>query len=634
METRPHLAAILAAAAVPGATEALSAAARHALGESVASNGGRVVDLAAHPVLAVFDSVAGAVRAALEVQRATREAGGRWRIGLHLGDLSELPGGGVAGHGVDVALQLPARAQAGGIVASPSIPPVAHEEGEADFEDLGPQALDGLAEPLHLYRVIPRPLAAGPAAPDVARPRAWLARWSGLTRRARGIIAVLAAGGAVLSGGLGYWNTYRAVHGSDPAATASAADAGPLSIAVLPFSNLTGDPAQEDLADGLTASITADLSRIGDAFVVGAGSALAYKGKTLKARQVGQELGVRYVLQGHVQRGGGRIRINAQLIDTASNAQLWSETFDGDAGDLFALQDQVTTLIGNSMGRELVVRAARESERRHSNPTVTDLLLQARAVQLRPQSLANWQQVEALSRQALALDPANHDAALLLAKSLALQGLNFFREMGLGSWAGKIGEAAELSVRLRDANAAADDPQLEEVLGLVAQLRGDFDGALRAYQLRLALQPKSQTAYVELANAYYLRAEPKPALALLQQALALDPRRPPDSLLINLSFVAFMLGDNDAAIEWGLKAQAANPSWYARYTTLAMAYASKGEPAKARAAAAAAFQASPVNTVSGVAHNLDFPLIPVHPAYRAWALGHVIPAMRLAGFPE
>ena len=127
-------------------------------------------------------------------------------------------------------------------------------------------------------------------------------------------------------------------------------DAGPLSIVVLPFANLTGDPAQAHLADGMTASVTADLSRIVDAFVVGTGAALAYKDKPMTAQQVGRELGVRFLLQGNVQRSGKQIRINAQLSDTHSNAQLWSESFDGDSADLFALQETIRRAVPASAG--------------------------------------------------------------------------------------------------------------------------------------------------------------------------------------------------------------------------------------------------------------------------------------------
>jgi tetratricopeptide (TPR) repeat protein len=222
----------------------------------------------------------------------------------------------------------------------------------------------------------------------------------------------------------------------------------------------------------------------------------------------------------------------------------------------------------------------------------------------------------------------------MLAKSLALQGKNFGIELGIEAWASKVDEAAGLSSRIRDSNTHTDDPRLHEVLGLVAQLRGDFDATLRAYQSRLTLEPKSQEAHVELANAYYHQVEPKRAQELLSRALALDPKYPLDSVVANLSWVEFMLGNYGAAIEWGLKAQAANPTWYARYSTLATAYAMKGDHDRAAAAAAAAFKANSRNTISGTVMMLDFPLIPVHPAYRTWALQQLIPAMKLAGFPE
>src|SRR6266496_219920 len=180
-------------------------------------------------------------------------------------------------------------------------------------------------------------------------------RWANLRgqlKRFRGPIAAIAAFGAVLSGLLGYWSAYQTVEkvvGPKSSPAAVIADAGPLSIVVLPFQNLTGNANEDYVADGLTASLTADLSRIRDAFIVNATTAFSYKGKPLSAQHVGRDLGVRFVLQGSVQRNGTKIRINAQLADAPSNAQLWSDSFEGDQSDLFALQDRVTTLVGNSI---------------------------------------------------------------------------------------------------------------------------------------------------------------------------------------------------------------------------------------------------------------------------------------------
>src|SRR5271167_3546278 len=265
------------------------------------------------------------------------------------------------------------------------------------------------------------PEDASPPDP-VARPAtSRSAKLLGQIKRFRGPIAAIAAFGAVLSGFLGYWSAYQTVQKVVVPKSAPAivtADAGPLSIVVLPFQNLTGDPNQAYVADGLTASLTADLSRIRDAFIVDAATAFAYKDKPLTAQQVGKDLGVHFVLQGSVQRSGNTIRINAQLADANSNAQLWSESFEGDQSDLFALQDRVTTLVGNSIGREMVIVAARESETRKSSSKVADLMLRARALDLKPHSLESLQQSEDLYRQVLELEPNNVSAMVDLADSL------------------------------------------------------------------------------------------------------------------------------------------------------------------------------------------------------------------------
>jgi adenylate cyclase len=202
----------------------------------------------------------------------------------------------------------------------------------------------------------------------------------------KGAIVAIAGVGAVLGGLAGYWNAYQAARGNTESskllALVGEGDAGALSIVVLPFANLSGDPLQAYVADGITGAVTADLSRIRDAFIVSTATAFAYKHKPLTVQQIGKELGVRFALQGGVQRSGDKI--NAQLADTTSNAQLWSESFDGSQGNLFALQESVTARIGNSIGREMVIVAARDSEARKSTPAVADLMLRARALNLKP----------------------------------------------------------------------------------------------------------------------------------------------------------------------------------------------------------------------------------------------------------
>lgn len=399
-DPRHRLLAILAADAVgysrlmgidDRATLHALEAARVVFRSQTTARGGRVIDTAGDSVLAVFDSATGAAQAAIAVQQQLTDElqhGAlterlQFRIGVHLGDVIECADGTVYGEGVNIAARLQALAEPGGIAVSGSIQSALRGRSGAFFSELGDHQLKNIADPVRAYRLsgvdLSAHLGATPAAPSLQT-------------------------------------------------TALPTDAGPLSIVVLPLANLTGSPEQSYVADGISASITADLSRIRDVFVVSSSTAMAYRDKALTVQQVGRELGVRFVLQGNVQRREASIRVNVQLADAGNNSQLWSETFDGDATDLFALQDEVTTRIGNSLGRELVIRAARESERQRTTPTVANLLLKARALNLQPQSFAILEQMEGHCRAALRQDPSNVESTAILAASLAQQVVNFPKE--------------------------------------------------------------------------------------------------------------------------------------------------------------------------------------------------------------
>lgn len=169
----------------------------------------------------------------------------------------------------------------------------------------------------------------------------------------KGPIAAIAGVSAILSGFVGWYTTYKTVTGPHSSApVAPTPETNPLSILVLPFEDQTGDAQKAYIADGVTTSIAADLTRIRDAFVIPTATAWTYRGKALTVRHVGIDAGVLFVLQGSVLASGDRLRLSAQLADAQSGAQLWNETFEGEVGDLFALQDQVTARIGNSIGRE------------------------------------------------------------------------------------------------------------------------------------------------------------------------------------------------------------------------------------------------------------------------------------------
>jgi len=329
-----------------------------------------------------------------------------------------------------------------------------------------------------------------------------------------------------------------------------------------------------------------------------------------------------------VQRNGTKIRINAQLADANSNAQLWSDTFEGDQSDLFALQDQVTARIGNSIGREIVIVAARESESHKSSPKAADLMLRARALALKPMSLKNLQQGEDLYRQALALEPNNASAMVGLAGFLALQPENFPAGMDESVQEMKMVEGRDLALKVKELDP--DNPYVYAPIAIYASHHGDFAGARRAAETRLSLEPKNQIAYVNLAFSFLIGGEPKRAIELLTQAINLNPKHPNEFVFVIIGVAYFMLADNDAAIEWLQKSLEVNPGFGYTYAYLAMAYALRGEDAKARATAADLRRVDPNRTLS--AYRKESALRPA--AFQEWFESKLVPAWRKAGLPE
>jgi len=560
----------------------LKAHRRELIDPKIAEYGGRIVKTIGDGLLLEFPSVVDAVRCAVDVQRgmAERNAGVppeqriEFRIGINVGDII-IDGDDIFGDGVNVAARLQTLAEPGGICVSRVVRDQVLDKLSFAFEDLGSQQVKNIARPVEAYRV-----DLGSSAPQ-----------------APGLPVAAVTG------------------------------AGSLSIVVLPFANLTGDPNQAYVADGLTASLTADLSRIRDAFIVDAATASSYKDKLGTARQVGKDLGVHFVLQGSVQRSGTKIRIIAHLADTTSNAQLWSESFEGDQSDLFALQDQVTARIGNSIGREMVIVAARESESRKSSPKVADLMLRARALDLKPYSLKNFQQIEDLCRQALALEPNNPSIMVTLATCLALQPANFPYQMGESVKEEKLVEARDLALKAKELDP--DNPDLYVALGVYALHHGDLAGGRRAAEARLALKPKEPSSYLNLAYMFTREGEPRRAIELLTQAINLRPKQPHESVPLVMGWAHLMLGDNESAVEWLLRSSEKNPSVGRTHALLAIAYANQGEDLKARAAVAEARRSDPnikLSTFDGQAASSA--------AYKEWLKSKVAPAWRKAGLPE
>jgi TolB-like protein/class 3 adenylate cyclase len=330
----------------------------------VAKHGGRIVKTTGDGILLEFPSVVDAVECAVAMQTVMAERNDGvpedrrmlFRIGINLGDIL-IQGDDILGDGVNIAARLEGIAEPGGIRVSSSAYDQVRGKVAIEFTDLGEQSLKNIARPVRAYAVVPD--GPGP--------------------------------------------------GTQGGATPSPLSAPHLSIVVLPFANIGGDPEQEYFVDGVTESLTTDLSRMIGSFVIGRNTAFTYKGKHVNLKRVGRELGVRYVLEGSVQRSGNRMRVNVQLIDSENGIHLWAERFDKPVADLFDMQDEVVARLANQLGTELVTAEARRAERA-PHPNSMDLYFQGMAIANRGLTPENLSQARSLLERALSLDDGNIEA--------------------------------------------------------------------------------------------------------------------------------------------------------------------------------------------------------------------------------
>jgi len=420
MASTRHLAAILAADVAAysrlmgvdeeGTLERLKAHRRQLIDPKIAEHRGRIVKTTGDGLLAEFASVVDAVRCAAEVQRGMLdrepdipdERRVRFRIGINLGE-AIAEDGDIFGDGVNVAARLEGLAAPGGTCISGTVRDHIGDRLPYAFDDMGEQSVKNTTRPVRVYalRLEDRSASSEP----IATPRH---RVTGIAIGMAAIVALVIAAGA--------WWLWPATKSSPPPAMAAATSgvqplATPrLSIVVLPFANLSSDPEQQYFADGITEDVTTDLSRIADSFVISRNTAFTYRNKPVDTKQIGRELGVRYVLEGSVRRLGHKVRVNAQLIDAETDAQLWAEQFDGEIGDLFALQNEITSRIAIALNVEL---SRREAARSTEQPDALDYLLRGRAAYWDWQgarSRDRFAETTRLFERALALDPRSGEA--------------------------------------------------------------------------------------------------------------------------------------------------------------------------------------------------------------------------------
>jgi adenylate cyclase len=379
---------------------------------------GRIVKRTGDGSIIEFRSVVDAVRCAIEVQTGMVERNVglppekriEFRIGIHLGDVVEEADGDLMGDGVNVAARLEGICEPGQICLSEDAYRQVKSRVELQVADLGPQNLKNIAEPVHAYLLRHGAPTTQKSPQAAARTRDVLRRWPAL---AAGLALVLLAAGAFA------WRAGLAPRFMAASVDNKLANAPRLSIVVLPFENLSADKEQDYFADGITEDLTTDLSHLQDAFVIARGTAFTYKGKPVDPKQIGKDLGVRYVLEGSARRVGETITINAQLISTETGAQVWADRFEGERSKLGELQAETVSRLANSLGVELVkAEALRAMRQRPSNPDAVDLAMQAQDKFNVPDGKATLNDAVTLSERALALDPQNVRALTVLANAL------------------------------------------------------------------------------------------------------------------------------------------------------------------------------------------------------------------------
>jgi len=545
---------------------------------------GRTVKSTGDGILAEFPSVIDAVRCAAEVQRgmidrnAEQPADQRieFRIGINLGDVivEEYD---IFGDGVNVAARLEALAQPGGICISGTVYDQIRDKLAHRFDDMGEQSVKNIARPVRVYALRPDAVAVLPrsnGAPLAAKPQ--------------------------------------------PAA------APRLSIVVLPFTNLSNDADQQYFADGITEDLTTDLSRIADMLVISRNTAFTYRNKPVDTKQIGRELRVRYVLEGSVRRAENRVRVNAQLIDAETDTHLWAERLDGDAGDLFALQDEITSRIAVALDLELI---AAEAIRPTEHPDAVDYILQGRAAVSNPRSRGRYAEAISLFERALALDPQSVAAKSWLALTLANRVINQMTDRIAGDIAraqGLIGEALAESPRSATVHFAK---------GEVLRAQKRYDEAIPEYETVLAFDRNSASALLALGHCKLMTGSIEELIPLVEQAIRLSPRDPQIAVMCyRIGEVHLLQSRTDKAISWLEKARSANPELQYVHAFLASAYALKGETERAAAELAEARRLVGDDRYSTIAH-LKVGYLGV-PNIRALFEATFLVGLHKAGIPE
>jgi adenylate cyclase len=643
MASTRRLAAILAAdvsgysrlmgADEEGTHERLKAVRRQLVDPKIREHQGRIVKTTGDGMLVEFPSIVDAMRCAAEVQRGmidhepevTDERRIRFRIGVNLGDIIA-EGGDIFGDGVNVAARLEALAEPGGICVSGTVCDHIRDKLPYPFEDRGEQNVKNIPRPVRVYALRPEvvaDLSSSSASPEAPR------------RRRAALAATAAAAATALILAVSAWWLWPATRSSTTSLTAGAPAATSisqpfvaprLSIIVLPFANLTDDQEQQYFADGITDDLTTDLSRISESFVIARNTAFTYKGKAVDARQIGRELGVRYVLEGSVRRAMEKVRVNAQLVDAQTGAHLWAERFDRDMGNLLDLQNEITGRIARALQSQLVIA---EAGRSIENPDAQDYILRGHAALTKPISRETYAEAESLFERALTLDPRAPEAQIGLARVLVSRALDQLSH----SFSADIERADGLITRalaLSPNNAWA-----HHVKGQVLRAQLRYEEAILEYETVIALDRNFADAYAYLGWCKLVTGALEEVMALEEQAIRLSPRDPIIATwYFDLGALHLLQSRIDDAIVWLEKARNAYMAYPYVHRWLAAAYGLKGETGRASAALGEARKLSDLNSSIARLNAAPGQQWLQRPKIRALAEATYFAGLRKAGMPE
>jgi adenylate cyclase len=582
---------------------------------TIAVHHGRVVKRTGDGAIIEFRSAVDAVRCAIEIQNSMVERNAglpedrriEFRVGIHVGDVVQEEDGDLMGDGVNIAARLEGISAPGAICLSEDAYRQVKGRLEVAVTDLGSTQLKNIAEPVRTYSL------------QVGKPpqTKQLPRKSSQGSKKPSAQALLAAGIAALlvAVALGSWyflsgdRSTTTATGEQPSVgtNASAPEVARLSLVVLPFMNLSNDPGQDYFADGITENLTTDLSRIPSSFVIARNTAFTFKGKNIDVKQIGKELGVRYVLEGSVQRDQNRVRVNTQLIDATTGAHVWADRFEEDVADLFKLQDEVVGRLANSLGYELV-KAEAKNVASSKHPDAADLELKGRALFLtRFQQGANEKEIthqaQALFEQALAIDPDNPDA---LAGSAFTYYIDYYYGLrpDITNYDAKILVPADRAISLNPNNVQAYLVKGSYLVGTHRTLDG-----LRAVNEGLAIDPNYAPLYNTRAWAHGLLGKYEEAKSDLLKLMRLSPRDPGMGMSRTILAGAQMgLGQYDDAIDQLHQAIDSGYRSSYPYNQLAAAYALEGKMDEAKAALAEALKFSPDLSLKMLEQNNIFPI--------------------------